>query len=83
MPRYLVNKITHYTGEHEIHTTFCPLSPSLDNSIYLGYFSSCRNAIKEARKHFVNVDGCVFCSEECNAELSHSNINDEVNFKKN
>ena len=82
MPRYLISKKTEDTGEHEIHTTFCPVSPGIENSIYLGYFSSCRQALKEARKHFIHVDGCVFCSKECHTKFTFPIHNAEFNFKK-
>jgi len=83
MPNYVVNKSTHFSGEHELHTTYCPVSADEDNSISLGYFSNCRLALKEARKHYVNVDGCVFCSEECNAELNLSRHKNVLSIKRN
>ena len=82
MPTYLVNKSKQDTGEHELHTTYCPVSPGIENSIYLGHFSSCRSALKEARKHYVNVDGCVFCSQDCHTIFTHATGDTEFNFKK-
>ena len=60
---YYVNKEAQLTGEHEVHTGDCSYLPS--NRIYLGYFSSCKDAIVEARKHYSNVDGCYYCCYEC------------------
>ena len=64
MPSYYVNKNAHSTGEHEVHIFTCPHMPELENRIYLGVFKNCRGAIKEAKEHFLNVDGCYFCSKE-------------------
>jgi hypothetical protein len=63
MDRYYVNNIAQSTGEHEVHKDGCSFFPS--DREYLGYFSSCKEAIAEARKTYSNVDGCFFCCPEC------------------
>ena len=68
MPTYYVNKNAQPTGEHEVHTSTCFRLPELENRINLGVFSNCREAIREAKKHFSNVDGCYFCSNECHTK---------------
>ena len=64
---YYVNKVT--TGNpnfnHEVHKSSCYYLPSETNRIYLGYFSSCSDAIKAAKAYFSNVDGCAICCPEC------------------
>lgn len=63
MDHYYVNDQAQSTGEHEVHKEDCTYFPS--GRTYLGYFSSCRNAVAEARTIYTNVDGCYTCSREC------------------
>ena len=62
---YYVNRQAQANGDHEVHRSDCAYLPSESNRIHLGTFSNCRDAIREARKHFSQVDGCYFCSREC------------------
>lgn len=34
------------------------------NRIFLGYFANGKEAVREAKKHYSNVDGCFFCCPE-------------------
>ncbi len=63
--RYFVNKNQQTTGEHEVHTSECGFLPAPENRIYLGEFTACEDAVREARKHYDNVDGCYHCCREC------------------
>ena len=63
--RYYVNKNAQDAGEHEVHTEDCKHLPSTNNREYLGYFNNCQDAIKEAEKHYDNVDGCKYCCKPC------------------
>ena len=65
MPKYYVNRNAQSNGDHEVHEESCPFLPSYSNRIELGTFSNCREAVKEAKKHFNQVDGCIHCSEDC------------------
>lgn len=65
MYNYYVNKNEQPSGDHEVHKSGCPRLPNRDNRIYLGSFSSCVPAVKEAKKHFNKVDGCGICSKPC------------------
>ncbi len=65
--KYYVNKQRQITGEHEVHTEDCTFLPAEENRIYIGKFSHCRDALKAAREHFDNVDGCYYCSNECHS----------------
>lgn len=38
--------------------------PSVENRIFLGYFTNGKEAVREAKKHYSNVDGCFFCCPE-------------------
>ena len=64
MAHYYLNKNEQPSGEHEVHKEGCHRMPELQNRIYLGYFLNARDAVREARKYFDNVDGCYYCSEE-------------------
>lgn len=67
MPRFCVNKNAQSGGEHEVHNldvgSMC--LPEPHNQLYLGVFSSCREAINAARMHYSNVDGCKYCATAC------------------
>lgn len=62
---YYVNKNAQSTGEHEVHAEPCSYMPAPANRQYLGYFDSCRDAIKKAKEFYNNVDGCYYCSSLC------------------
>ncbi|WP_339700418.1 hypothetical protein [uncultured Marixanthomonas sp.] len=65
MARYYVNKKAQANGDHEVHTSTCSFLPKVDNRIYLGDFSSCKSAVREAKKHYSTANGCYYCSNEC------------------
>ncbi len=62
---YYVNKKAQPNGDHEVHTETCSYLPSNENRSYLGYFGSCADAIKEAKKTYPTADGCFYCSNSC------------------
>jgi len=65
MAKYYVNKNAQPTGEHEVHTEDCTQGASPENRLYLGVFSNCQDAVRAARNHYSNVDGCAYCSATC------------------
>lgn len=65
MGYYIVNKNAQATGEHEVHILNCGLKPEPENRVSLGYHSNCSDAILEAKRHYLNVDGCFYCCKEC------------------
>lgn len=65
MARYYVNKNAQSNGDHEVHREDCNWLPRTYNRVYLGQFSGCRNAVTEAKKHYLQVNGCYYCSYEC------------------
>lgn len=65
MAKYLVNKKAQPTGEHEVHTDTCSFLPDRENRLALGDFASCQEAVRAARQHYNNVDGCKHCSWMC------------------
>jgi hypothetical protein len=63
--KYYVNKNKQKTGEHEVHNIDCPYLPDVENRMYLGDFSNCKDAVREAKKHYDDVDGCYYCCKAC------------------
>lgn len=66
--RYYVNKNAQSNGDHEVHDASCTRCPEPSNRIYLGEFTSCAPAVREARKHFTQVNGCFYCSRPCHTQ---------------
>lgn len=64
MYRYCVNRNEQPTGEHEVHKDGCHRMLEPQNRIYLGYFLDAKEAVREARRYFDNVDGCCYCASE-------------------
>lgn len=65
MKKYYVNKKAQNNGDHEVHHEDCIYLPSTENRKYLGQFSSCKDAVKEAKKDYSESNGCKTCSNEC------------------
>lgn len=61
---YYVNKIAKPTGEHEVHASSCRYLPSVENRICLGFFANGKDAVREAKRYYSNVDGCFYCCPE-------------------
>lgn len=65
MEHYYVNDNPQPTGEHEVHTNTCSFFDAIQSKTYLGYFSTCQEAVIEAKKKYTNVDGCYYCCNPC------------------
>ncbi|MCB0745963.1 MAG: hypothetical protein KDC90_00735 [Ignavibacteriae bacterium] len=65
MARYYVNKNAQANGDHEVHKSDCSFLPKEENRIYLGVFDNCKDAVREAKKYYSQVNGCYYCSNEC------------------
>ncbi|MDK2980223.1 MAG: hypothetical protein PWQ55_570 [Chloroflexota bacterium] len=63
MDAYYVNINAQSTGEHEVHKEGCDYFPRLPK--FLGNFSNCQDAVKEAMKYYADVDGCAYCIPDC------------------
>ena len=62
--RFYVNKNAQNNGQHEVHCATCNWLPDVDNRLYLGEFSTSKQAVAEAKKYYNHVDGCAFCCPE-------------------
>lgn len=66
MHKYYVNTNPQPNGDHEVHKDHvCPTPADPRNRRDLGYFSSCWEAVRAARRFYVTADGCANCSPEC------------------
>lgn len=65
MDHYYVSQNAQSNGDHEVHAQSCQYLPVEQNRIYLGIFPGCQKAVKEAEKHYSQVNGCYYCSKEC------------------
>tara|TARA_R110000772_G_scaffold198771_1_gene309437 strand:- start:1909 stop:2169 length:261 start_codon:yes stop_codon:yes gene_type:complete len=67
MARYIVTKNPQENGNHIVHNlgTWCPDLPNSVDQKSLGNFPTCQAAMREAKKHFQQVNGCFKCSRAC------------------
>ena len=65
MALYYVNKQAQSNGDHEVHKSGCSYMPSEENKQYLGSFSNCFEALREAKKYYSQSNGCYYCCREC------------------
>lgn len=66
--KYYVNTHAQRNGDHEVHTTGCAWMPASSNQKYLGEFETCYGAVREATKHYNQVNGCIHCAKECHTQ---------------
>ncbi len=65
MDRYYVNRKAQSNGDHEVHKAGCSYMPARENQLDLGSFNNCRDAVREAKRHYTQVNGCYWCSRAC------------------
>lgn len=63
MKIYYVNNKAQSNGDHEVHESECRYLP-LDKT-YLGMYSSCKEAVDEAKKTHSQSNGCYTCCKAC------------------
>ncbi len=68
MDYYYVNKNAQSNGDHEVHRDGCSYMPDTSNRLYLGSFSTCDAAVREAKKHYSQVNGCYYCVPSCHTQ---------------
>lgn len=64
MHRYYVNNNVQANGDHEVHRDGCSFLP-VSNRTDLGFFNTCQEAVREAKKYHLQVNGCYYCSLPC------------------
>lgn len=66
MASYYVNKNAQpNSNDHEVHVAGCGHFPDWNNVIALGNFDSCSPAVREAKRHFNDTNGCYYCCNPC------------------
>lgn len=66
MPMYYVNNNATDGVNHEVHTKSCDRLDEVKSKSYVGTFSNCADAVKEAKaNHYAKSDGCYYCSKAC------------------
>lgn len=63
--KYIVNKSTQSTGEHEVHNIDCNYLPIPSNRVDLGEHTTCASAVKKAISMGYKADGCYHCCDYC------------------
>ncbi|EOG9295323.1 hypothetical protein ACLK9Z_000129 [Proteus mirabilis] len=63
---YYVHTSTDNHGDYEVHQDGCDHMPNASNRQYLGYFTSCAQAVSQAKANgHRTADGCYWCCREC------------------
>lgn len=62
---YFVNRNAQDDGDHEVHREGCRYEPLPKNRLELGSFADCHAAVRAAKKHYAQADGCYHCSRSC------------------
>jgi hypothetical protein len=65
MSNYYINMNAQNNGDHEVHKEGCSYIPSPQNRKFLGSFTSCKEAVKQAKIFDSKADGCFYCCHEC------------------
>ena len=65
MAKYYMNENSQTNGDHEVHVSSCDYLLKVKNRHYLGEFTNCQDALKEAKKRDSKADGCKYCCYPC------------------
>jgi hypothetical protein len=65
MTNYIIHINSQTNGDHKVHKITCSILPNPPNRLYLGDFSNCYDAIKEAKKYDPEAESCPLCAPEC------------------
>lgn len=68
MAHHYVNRNAQSNGDHEVHKQGCSWMPSEVNRVYLGNFDSCAPAVRQAKSHYSQVNGCYYCCPACHTQ---------------
>lgn len=63
MARYYVNNEARPEEDNEVHVETCPRLEL--NSLFLGEYRSCDEAVMAAKRFHVRANGCELCSQPC------------------
>lgn len=68
MNTYYVNRNAQTNGDHEVHVSGCTFMPHELNRVPLGYHASCQSAVREAKNHYRQTNGCYYCCNPCHTQ---------------
>ena len=63
---YYLNREAQRNGDHEVHVRECEYFP--ENTIDLKAHDSCYSAVQEAKKYYIQVNGCYYCCNACHTQ---------------
>jgi len=67
--RYYVNTQAQANGDHEVHqATGCPTPAAPQHQRDLGEHTGCQSAVRAARQHYSQVNGCAYCASACHTQ---------------
>lgn len=62
---YYVNDNAQPNGDHEVHKDGCGWLAMAISKSYLGYYSTCGEAVIVAKRKYWQSNGCAYCSAAC------------------
>lgn len=68
MPYYCVNTNAQSNGDHEVHDLSlgaCNRLPESRNQLALGYHAGCQSAVEQAKRTYLQSNGCWYCCPAC------------------
>ncbi|MBC2776450.1 hypothetical protein [Parasphingopyxis marina] len=67
MPYFYVNANAQANGDHEVHQkdADCGHEPEPKNREGLGWHANCHGAVAEAKKRYLQSNGCYYCCNDC------------------
>ena len=70
MPQYCVNRNPQTNGDHEIHNldANCSYLPDPPNRLGLGNHTTCHTAVRAAKQHYPQSNGCYHCARACHTQ---------------
>lgn len=66
--QYYVNMNAQANGDHEVHKLGCSWMPNPENRKYLGRSTICHSAVRKAKEHYSQSNGCYYCSNACHTQ---------------
>ena len=65
MELYYVATYPKANRDHEVHRAGCQFMPMEHGRYFVGRFGNSFDALREARRHYIQSNGCASCLPEC------------------
>lgn len=82
LDKYYVSLRPRTNDQHAVHREGCPFLPENSERIYLGRFTSARQAGEAGKKYFLKSCGCRFCLAEMFSKESNTRDQDSYIVSK-